>query len=74
MARRLLKNHKCEYEGCEELAKYIAAGREARYYNEGGGHPGVGLYCAFHSGVVMEEGMPEYTVGCPNCGCGFGVN
>lgn len=74
MARRLLKNMKCEYEDCNELAEFLACGRKDRYGGEGGGRPGVGVYCGFHSRYVMEEGMPEYTVGCPNCDCGFGVN
>lgn len=61
---------RCEYEGCSKKAEYLAKGRDDR----GGGHPKIGSYCELHAHMVEDEGRPEYTVSCPNCGCGFGVN
>lgn len=55
---------KCQYEGCEADATAIAIGRV---------HP-LGCFCEAHAMAVSEEGKPEYEVGCPNCGCYFGVN
>jgi len=54
----------CQYEGCSKEAEEIACGRER----------GLGCFCEDHARIVTDEGNPEYTVGCPNCGCQFGVN
>jgi hypothetical protein len=61
---------KCQYEGCDLDAEFIAAGRPHRAES---GHP-VGVYCATHADKVADEGHPEYNDECPNCGCHFGVN
>lgn len=60
----------CQYEGCDELATYIASGR---YYMGVAGH-GTSCFCEDHAAVVADEGNPEYVVCCPNCDCKFGVN
>lgn len=66
----------CQYKGCEQNATDIARGREIYkvFGNDPSGHPGVGIYCEWHTDTVSEEGSPEYRVSCPNCGCCFGVN
>ena len=33
-----------------------------------------GWYCENHSEYVHRDTHPEYIVGCPACGCRFGVN
>jgi len=61
---------KCQYEGCQEPATCIAAGRT---YLETPGHDRPGVYCKTHAEEVAHEGIPEYRVACPNCGCEFGI-
>ena len=55
---------KCQFEDCDRPAEVIASGRIH----------GLGCYCEPHATVVLDEENPEYTAGCPNCGCQFGVN
>lgn len=62
----------CQYEGCGEPATEIAEGR--RYKGKPLVAHKLGLYCEAHANLVSDEGTPEYVVGCPNCGCMFGVN
>lgn len=72
--RVLRKGPTCEYEGCERPATEIAAGRKSYSECSEKRHGGVGVYCSVHALMVADEGRPEYTVDCPNCGCAFGVN
>ena len=72
--RMLRKGQKCEWRGCEEDAVVLACGRKDYWDSGEYRHPKVGVYCMDHSLTVEKEGYPEYTVECPNCGCGFGVN
>jgi hypothetical protein len=60
----------CEYEGCDRDATAIASGRE-RY--DGKGHWAPGKFCDTHARLVEDEGRPECSAECPNCGCRFGV-
>lgn len=70
-----VKGRKCQYEDCEADAEVIACGREHVHYSrDDKGHPEPRVYCLTHGRVVCDEGSPEYTDSCPNCGCLFGVN
>lgn len=64
----------CAYEDCAALGTTLACGRNHDYDFAGPGHPTPALYCDYHASVVADEGHPEYTDTCPNCGCRFGVN
>lgn len=64
---------KCQFEGCEQPAEYIACGRKS-WTDPEKGHPTPNVYCRVHADVIEEEGHPEYTNKCPNCGCRHGVN
>jgi hypothetical protein len=65
----------CEFEvdgiRCSEQAVQMACGKGGWINN---GHPNPGIYCKVHAELVADEGCPEYTDTCPNCGCMFGVN
>lgn len=56
---------KCQWDHCDQPATQVAYGRRRRE---------IGVYCEAHADRVIDQDMPEYTVSCPNCGCGFGVN
>ncbi len=60
----------CQYENCNKPATTIACG----HCRANIGHPIPACYCDDHAAKVGNEGSPEYTVDCPNCGCRFGVN
>ena len=62
----------CQYEDCTLPATSIACGR--REYDQDAGHPEPACYCDVHAAAVASERQPECWVGCPNCGCRFGVN
>jgi hypothetical protein len=62
---------KCQWPGCDRPAEFIVSGR-SQYAEEP--HPETGCFCAIHAAVVEDEGNPEYTNVCPNCGCRHGVN
>lgn len=72
MTEEYLRDQKplCAYPDCEERATEIATGR--RYMGRDG-FP-LGYYCRVHAEAVQDQGSPEYTESCPNCGCMFGVN
>src|SRR5271170_3208558 len=55
---------RCEYPDCKKKPTTFAAGRRTP----------VGCYCDDHADVISNKDSPEYTTGCPNCGCEFGVN
>lgn len=55
----------CNYEGCIELAKQLAAGHKTTK---------PAWYCEEHAKKVANEQTPEYRATCPCCGCIFGVN
>jgi len=61
---------KCAYPDCERPATDIATGR--RYLGDDG--LPLGYYCRVHAEAAQDQGIPEYTESCPNCGCMFGVN
>ena len=61
-----VKGRTCQFDGCERDATTIAAGREPVIH--------VGVFCDTHAEVVADEGSPEYTYYCANCGCLQGVN
>ena len=59
-------NSVCQFEECENRATHIAIGK-TKYKT-------IGVYCEAHAYAVADEGNPEYTEICPNCGCFFGVS
>ncbi len=59
----------CSYLDCLAPADDVACGHP----DLPGGH-GCGVYCRTHTDVVSDEGNPEYTQVCPNCGCWTPVN
>lgn len=63
---------KCQYPDCEQDATTIAAGRESWRGSEP--ELPVGVYCDVHAEVAAEQGSPEYTHTCVNCGCRQGIN
>lgn len=62
----------CDYEGCDQPAVMLAAGREGIYSPTP--HAEVAAYCKKHADIVAGESGPEYIQDCPNCKCRFGVN
>lgn len=56
---------KCQFPDCVETATVIAHDRDRDV---------VEFYCEAHADQAADVGHPEYHVGCPNCGCWFGVN
>ena len=71
LANDALTRFMCQWKGCDRPATQLACGQDDW---QGGGHPTPAMYCEEHAGQVKDEGCPEYTVDCPNCGCRFGVN
>jgi len=61
-------SERCEWEDCKKKATTFASGHEDRYEGR------AGSYCDEHAEWIADEGGPEYTASCPNCGCMFGVN
>jgi hypothetical protein len=57
----------CRYNGCTAAATTTACGRD-EYPRE------PTPYCEPHARIVGDDGAPEYTEACPNCGCRYGVN
>lgn len=55
----------CQFPDCSKEAIAIAHDRVRNV---------VEFYCEAHAEQVADLECPEYHVGCPNCGCGFGVN
>lgn len=64
----------CQYDGCQLPATHIARGRNHHAAESAEKRPELGVFCETHANVVSDEGVPEYTVSCPNCDCMFGVN
>lgn len=60
---------KCQYKKCDQDATTIACGRVVDDFGSE-----LGAYCELHAEIVADQDNPEYNVGCPNCGCRFGVN
>ena len=60
-------SNKCQYTGCDESASCLAYGRDGEI-----------TYpiscCEEHADIIANQENPEYVVGCPGCGCRFGVN
>lgn len=63
---------KCAYKNCTRIGEFLACGRESASVPSP--HLTPDYYCEVHAEVVSDEGFPEYTTHCPNCGCRFGVN
>lgn len=61
----------CQYEGCTAPATCVAVGRDNTRRKKG--HPKIAFYCEIHRECIADEGSPEYTASCPNCGCMFGI-
>jgi hypothetical protein len=59
---------KCQYGECEFMATQVSCGKKYT------AHPLPNVYCDAHADIVANEGEPEYTNVCPNCGCISGVN
>ena len=62
----------CAFEDCDQPATVVACGRKR--WDKDEGHPHAACYCRTHANEVVDEGSPEYSADCPNCGCEFGVN
>ena len=63
--RELNSNDLCEYADCQNEANYMVFSRKLN---------SVYFYCDYHRDDVLEEGSPEYTDTCMNCGCEQGIN
>lgn len=63
--RKVLKTSKCEIKGCRRKGKEIVYSRDRGK---------VLICCESCADEVEEEGGPEYTHTCENCGCRCGIN
>jgi hypothetical protein len=61
----VFEHTRCEVDGCTKLAALVVFSRLQGK---------VICVCGEHYSEVIEEKSPEYTVVCPNCGCGIPVN
>ena len=61
--KTLTENNKCDV--CEKKANSVVYDREKGE---------VMIVCEDCRLKILEKGVPEYVVDCPNCGCEFGVN
>jgi len=58
-------NGPCAYDGCDNQADEIVYNRDKDE---------VQIYCDYHADLILDQGCPEYTQCCPNCGCYIPIN